>query len=104
MIDETGTSCEVAACGVSVSADGTRMSLYLGSTEAGQSFEFTMPKDLALHMSSTIQRLINQTDAPGTTAARARNRIRRSLINLHDPTQTRMRSVPLRKLSSGSLL
>ena len=66
MSDETGTSCEVATCGVSVSADKTRLSLYLGSTEADKSFEFIMRKDLALHMSSTIQKLAGPPNAPST--------------------------------------
>ncbi len=66
MSDETGTSCEVATCGVSVSADKTRLSLYLGSTEADKSFEFTMSKDLALHMSSTIQNLAGPPNALNT--------------------------------------
>ena len=66
MSDEAGTSREVATCGVSVSADGTRLSLYLGSTEADKSFEFTMPKDLALHMASTIQKLASPPNAPST--------------------------------------
>ena len=66
MSDETGTSCKVATCGVSVSADKTRLSLYLGSAEANKSFEFIMSKDLALHMSSTIQKLASPPSAPIT--------------------------------------
>ena len=59
MSDETETNCEVITCGVSISADRARVSIYLGSTESDRSFEFVMPKDLALHMSGTIQRLAN---------------------------------------------
>ena len=44
MSDETGTSREVTSCGISVSADKTRLFLYLGSTETDKSFEFIMPK------------------------------------------------------------
>ncbi len=54
MSDGTGTSREVTTCGVSVSADKTRLSVYLGSTDSDRAFEFIKPKDLALHMSSTI--------------------------------------------------
>ena len=72
MSDETGTSCEVATCGVSVSADKTRLSLYLGSIEADKSFEFIMPKDLALHMSSTIQKLAGPPNAPRLAGRGAR--------------------------------
>ena len=31
--------------------------IYLGGAEPGDTFEFTMPKELALHMANTIQRL-----------------------------------------------
>ena len=55
MSDETETNCEVVTCGVSISADRAHVTVYLGSTESDRSFEFVMPKDLALHMSSTIQ-------------------------------------------------
>ena len=72
MSDETVTSCEVATCGVSVSADKTRLSLYLGSIEADKSFEFVMRKDLALHMSSTIQKLTSPPNAPSTARRGAR--------------------------------
>ena len=34
------------------------MSIYLGGAENGDTFEFTMPKDLALHMANTIQKLV----------------------------------------------
>lgn len=61
MSDETETNCEVVTCGVSISADRAHVTVYLGSTESDRSFEFVMPKDLALHMSSTIQRLANPT-------------------------------------------
>ncbi|MCY4498014.1 MAG: hypothetical protein OXC14_12075 [Rhodospirillaceae bacterium] len=64
MSDETGTSREVTTCGVSVSADKTRLSLYLGSTDSDGAFEFIMPKDLALHMASTIQKLASPPGAP----------------------------------------
>ena len=57
-------SCEVATCGVSISPDRTGMSIYLSSTEADKSFEFVMPKDLALYMSNTIQRLVNPNRVP----------------------------------------
>ena len=57
MSDETVTSREVATCGVSIDADETHVSIYLGGTETGKSFEFTMPRDLALYMSSTMQKL-----------------------------------------------
>ena len=61
MSDETETNYEVVTCGVSISADRARVSIYLGSTDSDKSFEFVMPKDLALHMSGTIQRLANPT-------------------------------------------
>ena len=64
MSNETGTSREVATCGVSISADRTRVTIYLGSTDSDGAFEFIMPKDLALHMSSTIQKL---TSPPGAS-------------------------------------
>ena len=63
---EAGTSCEVATCGVSISADRTQVSIYLGSAETDNSFEFTMPKDLAVHTASTIQKLANPAGARST--------------------------------------
>ena len=72
MSDETGTSWEVTTCGVSVSADKTCLSLYLGSTETDKSFEFIMPKDVALYMSSTIQKLASPPNAPTTIRRGAR--------------------------------
>ena len=72
MSDETGTSREVTSCGISVSADKTRLFLYLGSTETDKSFEFIMPKDLALHMSNTIQKLASPPGAPTTIRRGAR--------------------------------
>ena len=59
MSDEAGTSCEVATCGVSISADRGHVHIYLGGAETDKSFEFTMPKNLAMHMASTIQKLAN---------------------------------------------
>ena len=50
---------EIATCGISISADRSRVSIYLGGAEPGETFEFIMPKDLALHMANTIQRLAN---------------------------------------------
>ena len=66
MSDETGTSCEVATCGVSISADRAQVSIYLGGVETDKSFEFTIPKDLAVHMASTIQKLANPAGARST--------------------------------------
>ena len=57
MSKEFGKIGEVATCGISFSADRTRVSIYLGGAEPGETFEFTMPKDLALHMANTIQKL-----------------------------------------------
>ena len=53
MSEETVTSREVGTCGVSIDAVGTHASIHLGGTETGKSFEFTMPRGLASHMSST---------------------------------------------------
>ena len=50
---------EIATCGISISVDRSRVSIYLGGAEPGETFEFIMPKDLALHMANTIQRLAN---------------------------------------------
>ena len=36
---------------------GPSVSIYLGGAEHGETFEFIVPKDLALHMANTIQRL-----------------------------------------------
>ena len=44
-------------CGISISADKTQVSIYLGGAEPRETFEFTMPKGLALHMANTIQKL-----------------------------------------------
>ncbi len=33
MSDEAGTSCEVATCGMSISADGAHVHIYLGGAE-----------------------------------------------------------------------
>ncbi len=66
MSDEAGTSCEVATCGMSISADGAHVHVYLGGAETDKSFEFTMPKDLALHMAGTIHRLANPAGARST--------------------------------------
>ena len=70
MSDEAGTSCEVAACGVSISADRAQVPIYLGGTETDNSIEFTMPKNLALHMAGTIQKLASPAGAR-STAGRA---------------------------------
>ena len=70
MSDEAGTSCEVATCGVSISADRAHVHIYLGGAETDKSYEFTMPKDLAIHMASTIQKLANPA-AARSTARRA---------------------------------
>ena len=72
MSDEAGTSSEVATCGMSISADGAHVHIYLGGAETGKSFEFTMPKDLALHMSSTIQKLAGPPSAPHLVGRGAR--------------------------------
>ncbi|MCY4497259.1 MAG: hypothetical protein OXC14_08235 [Rhodospirillaceae bacterium] len=64
MNDETATSCEITSCGVSVSADRSNVAIYLGGAETDKSFKFTMPKDLAIYMSNTIQRLANGPTAP----------------------------------------
>ena len=52
-----GGNGEATICGISVSTDRTRVSIYLGGAEHGETFEFIVPKDLALHMANTIQRL-----------------------------------------------
>ena len=52
-----GRWSEATTCGISISADRTQVSIYLGGAEPGETFEFIMPKDLALHMANTIQRL-----------------------------------------------
>ena len=57
MSTEFGKNGGIATCGISISADRTQVSIYLGGAEPGETFEFTMPKDLALHMANTIQRL-----------------------------------------------
>ncbi len=63
MSDEAGTSCEVTTCGVSI---------YLGGAKIDKSFEFTMLKDLAMHMASTIQKLANPAGARSTARRGAR--------------------------------
>ena len=67
MSDEAGTSCEVTTYSVSISADRAHVSIYLGGAEIDNSFEFTMPKDLAVHMASTIQKLANPAGARSTS-------------------------------------
>ena len=57
MSKELGENGEVSTCGISISADRTCVSIYLGGAEPGETFEFVMPKDLALHMANTIQKL-----------------------------------------------
>ena len=57
MSTEFGKNGGIATCGISISADRTQVSIYLGGAENGDTFEFTMPKDLALHMANTIQKL-----------------------------------------------
>ena len=57
MSTEFGKNGGIATCGISISADRAQVSIYLGGAENGDTFEFTMPKDLALHMANTIQRL-----------------------------------------------
>ena len=52
-----GGNGEATTCGISISADRTQVSIYLGGAGNGDTFEFTMPKDLALHMANTIQKL-----------------------------------------------
>ena len=39
---------------------------YLGDTETDKSYEFTMPKNLALHTAGTIQKLANPAGARST--------------------------------------
>ena len=58
MSTEFGKNGGIATCGISISADRTQVSIYLGGAENGDTFEFTMPKDLALHMANTIQKLV----------------------------------------------
>ena len=72
MSDEAGTSCEVTTCGMSISADRAHVHIYLGGAETGKSFEFTMPKDLAMHMADTIQKLANPAGARSTVRRGAR--------------------------------
>ena len=48
MSTEFGKNGEARTCGI-----------YLGGAGNGDTFEFTMPKDLALHMANTIQRLVS---------------------------------------------
>ena len=55
MSNEFGKNGGIATCGISISADRTQVSIYLGGAENGDTFEFTMPKDLALHVANTIQ-------------------------------------------------
>ena len=57
MSTELGKNGEARTCGISIGADKTQVSIYLGGAGNGDTFEFTMPKDLALHMANTIQRL-----------------------------------------------
>ena len=57
MSNEFGKNGGIVTSGISISADKTRVSIYLGGAENSDTFEFTMPKDLALHMANTIQRL-----------------------------------------------
>lgn len=64
MNDEPATSCEITTCGVSASADRTNVAIYLGGAGTDKSFKFTMPKDLAIYMSNTIQRLANEPVVP----------------------------------------
>ncbi len=42
------------------------MYIYLGGTETDKSYEFTMPKNLALHTAGTIQKLANPAGARST--------------------------------------
>ena len=72
MSDEAGTSCEVATCGISIIADRAHVHIYLGGAETDNSFEFTMPKDLAVHMADTIQKLANPAGARSTARRGAR--------------------------------
>ena len=57
MSTEFGKNGEATTCGISISPDRSRVSIYLGGAGNGDTFEFTMPKDLALHMANTIQKL-----------------------------------------------
>ena len=57
MSTEFGKNGGIVTCGVSISPDRSRVSIYLGGAENSDTFEFIMPKDLALHMANTIQRL-----------------------------------------------
>ena len=59
-------------CGMSVSADRARVHIYLGGAETDKSFEFTMPKDLAMHMAGTIQKLAHPAGARSTARRGAR--------------------------------
>ncbi len=45
-------NCEIATCRVASSPDRAHVTLYLGSTEVRESFEFTLPKDLAQHLAT----------------------------------------------------
>ena len=67
MSDEPGTGCEITTCGITVSADKSNVSIYLGGNEADKSFKFTMPKDLAIHMARTILKLAGPARASSTT-------------------------------------
>ena len=80
MSKELGENGEVSTCGISISADRTCVSIYLGGAEPGETFEFVMPKDLALHMANTIQKL-------ASPAAKAFPRS-------HDPDRSRNGIVP----------
>lgn len=48
---------EISTCGVSVSADRTQVTLYLGDAGGEKALEVELPRDLAQHLAGTIQKL-----------------------------------------------
>ncbi len=68
MSDEPGTGCEITTCGITINADKINVSIYLGGDEADKSFKFTVPKDLAMHLASTILKLAGPAGDSSTTS------------------------------------
>ena len=64
MSEKTENGGAVVTYGVSICVDGSEVSIYLGTAGSDESFEFVMPKGLAMQMSSTIQRLISPAGDP----------------------------------------
>ena len=48
---------EISTCGVSVSVDRTRVTLYLGDSDGEEALEVVLPRDLAQHLAGTIHKL-----------------------------------------------